>query len=62
MVVSKKKRRKDCPLYTPPFCFGCHDFVNSSTAKRNATFYCAHIHSHVRHTLNNELMNKTKNI
>ena len=52
MVVRKKKKQgKDCHLYTPPFCFGCHDFINSLTAKRNAMFYCAHIHSHVRHSI-----------
>ena len=27
-----------------PFCFGCHDFVNSSTAKRNAML----LHTHIR--------------
>ena len=47
-------------IYTPPFYFGCHDFVNSSTAKRNATF-TAHTYIHMYATLlNNELMNKTK--
>ena len=52
---------KDCRLYTPPFCFGCRDFVNSSTAKRNATF-TVHTHIHMYATLlNDELMNKTKN-
>ena len=62
MVVGEKKKRKDCHLYTPPFCFGCHDFMNSSTAKRNATF-TAHTYIHMYATLlNNELMNKTKNI
>ena len=47
-------------IYTPPFYFGCRDFVNSSTAKRNATF-TAHTYIHMYATLlNNELMNKTK--
>ena len=50
---------KDCCLYTPPFCFGCRDFMNSLTAKRNATF-TAHTYIHMYATLlNNELMNKT---
>ena len=56
MVVGKKKKRKDCHLYTSPFCFGCRDFVNSSTAKRNATF-TAHTYIHMYATLlNNELI------
>ena len=47
-------------VHTPPFCFGCRDFVNSSTAKRNAMF-TAHTYIHTYTTLlNNELMNKTK--
>ena len=59
MVVGKKKKRKDCRLYTPPFCFGCRDFVNSLTAKRNATF-TAHTYIHMYATLlNDELMNET---
>ena len=29
-------------VHTPPFCFGCHDFVKSLTAKRNATLLCTH--------------------
>ena len=46
-------------IYTPPFYFGCRDFVNSSTAKRNATF-TAHTYIHMYATLlNDELMNKT---
>ena len=54
MVVGKK----DCHLYTPPFCFGCRDFVNSLTAKRNAMF-TAHTYIHMYATLlNDELMNK----
>ena len=59
MVDSKLKTYR---LHTPPFYFGCHDFVNSSTAKRNATFT---VHTHIRMyatLLNDELMNKTKNI
>ena len=56
MVVGKKKKQgKDCRLYTPPFCFGCRNFVNSSTAKRNATF-TAHTYIHMYATL----MNKTE--
>ena len=47
-------------LHTPPFYFGCRDFMNSSTAKRNATF-TAHTHIHMYATLlNDKLMNKTK--
>ena len=47
-------------LHTPPFYFGCRNFVNSLTAKRNAMF-TAHTHIHMYATLlNNELMNKTK--
>ena len=43
-----------------PFYFGCRDFVNSSTAKRNATLL-AHTHIRMYATLlNDELMNKTK--
>ena len=46
-------------IYTPPFYFGCRNFVNSLTAKRNATF-TAHTYIHMYATLlNNELMNKT---
>ena len=42
-----------------PFCFGCRDFINSLTAKRNAMF-TAHTYIHMYATLlNNELMNKT---
>ena len=45
-------------IYTPPFYFGCRDFVNSLTAKRNAMF-TAHTHIHMYTTLlNDELMNK----
>ena len=59
MVDGKLKTYR---LHTPPFCFGCRDFMNSSTAKRNATF-TAHTHIHMYATLlNNELMNKTKKI
>ena len=59
MVDGKLKTYR---LHTPPFCFGCRDFVNSSTAKRNATF-TVHTHIHMYATLlNDELMNKTKNI
>ena len=29
-------------VHTPPFCFGCRDFENSSTAKRNATLLRTH--------------------
>ena len=48
-------------VHTPPFCFGCRDFVNSSTAKRNAMF-TAHTYIHMYATLlNNELVNKTIN-
>ena len=58
MVVGKKKK-KTVVLHTP-FCFGCHDFVNSSTAKRNATF-TVHTYIHMYATLlNDELMNKTE--
>ena len=55
MVVGKK-----CRLSShTPFCFGCRDFVNSSTAKRNATF-TAHTYIHMYATLlNDELMNET---
>ena len=50
---------KRLPSLHTPFCFGCHDFVNSSTAKRNATF-TVHTYIHMYATLlNNELMNKT---
>ena len=49
-------------LHTSDFYFGCRDFVNSSTAKRNATF-TVHTHIHMYATLSNdELMNKTKKI
>ena len=44
----------------PPFCFGCRDFENSSTTKRNATFT---VQTYVRMyatLLNDELMNETK--
>ena len=59
MVDSKLKTYR---LHTPPFYFGCRDFVNSSTAKRNATF-TAHTHIHMYAILlSDELMNKTKNI
>ena len=61
MAVSKKKEKT--VIFThPPFCFGCRNFVNSSTAKRNATFT---MHTYIpmyATLLNNELMNKTKNI
>ena len=57
MVNGKKNMIR---VHTPPFCFGCRDFVNSLTAKRNATF-TAHTHIHMYATLlNDELMNKTK--
>ena len=60
MVNGRKKKRKDCCLYTPPFCFGFRNFMNSSTAKRNATF-TVHTYIHMYATLlNNELMNKTQ--
>ena len=46
-------------IYTPPFYFGCRNFVNSLTAKRNAMF-TAHTYIHMYATLlNDELMNKT---
>ena len=46
-------------IHTHPFCFGCRNFVNSSTAKRNATF-TVHTYIHMYATLlNDELMNKT---
>ena len=52
-------RRNAC-LHTHPFCFGCRDFMNSSTAKRNASF-TAHKYINMYATLlNDELMNKTK--
>ena len=56
MVVGKKKT----VVFThPPFVFGCHNFVNSSTANRNATI-TAHTHIRMYSTLlNDELMNKT---
>ena len=54
-------KRNTIRVHTLPFCFGCRDFVNSSTAKRNATF-TAHTYIHMYATLlNNELMNKTIN-
>ena len=57
MVDGKLKMYR---LHTPPFYFGCRDFVNSSTAKRNATF-TAHTHIRMYATLlNDELMNKTQ--
>ena len=47
-------------IHTPPFCFGCHDFVNSLTAKRKAMFI-VHTYIHMYATLlNDELMNKTE--
>ena len=59
MVNGRKKKRKDCRLYTPLFCFGCRNFMNSSTAKRNATF-TVHTYIHMYATLlNDELMNET---
>ena len=33
---------EDVRLHTPPFYFGCRDFENSSTAKRNATLLRTH--------------------
>ena len=52
-------KRNTIRVHTPPFCFGCRDFVNSSTAKRNAMF-TVHTYIHMYATLlNNELMNKT---
>ena len=54
-----KWQPEDVPSSHTPFYFGCRDFVNSSTAKRNATF-TAHTHIHMYATLlNKELMNKT---
>ena len=48
-------------LHTPLFYFGCCDFVNSLTAKRNAMF-TAHTYIPMYATLlNDELMNKKKN-
>ena len=47
-------------LYTPPFCFGCRDFVNSLTAKRNATF-TAHTYIHMYATLLNSDEQNIKN-
>ena len=38
MVNGTRNKR----VHTPPFCFGCRDFVNSSTAKRNATLLRTH--------------------
>ena len=44
-----------------PLYFGCRDFVNSSTAKRNATLI-VHTYIHMYATLLNDgLMNKNKN-
>ena len=61
MVVGKKKKQgKDCHLYTPPFCFGCRDFVNSSTAKRNVSF-TVHTYIHMYTTLLNDEQNNKKN-
>ena len=55
-------KRNTIHVHMPPFCFGCCDFINSLTAKRNAMF-TAHTYIHMYATLlNNELMNKTKNI
>ena len=57
MVVSKKGNM--IRVHTPPYYFGCRNFVNSSRAKRNAMF-TVHTYIHMYATLlNNELMNKT---
>ena len=63
MAVGKKKKKEKTVVFThPPFVLDVAIFVNSLTGKRNATF-TTHPYIHMYATLlNNELMNKTKNI